>query len=164
MLSLSKRVDYALIALAHLAERPGRIAPAREIAEAYDLPLPLLMNLLKELHQNGLVRSLRGTKGGYELSVDPSIITLHDLIVMLEGPIQTTECVPSTAHEIIEVPLPLASPCGCRASRACPVQAPLKALNERLVRFLKEVKLSDIIYPGPRVDVPLELVGTGSGS
>ena len=162
MISLSKRVDYALIALAHLAERPGRLAPAREIAEAYDLPLPLLMNLLKELHQNGLVRSLRGTKGGYELSVDPSAITLHDLIVMLEGPIQTTECVESPAHNVIEFPLPAGAACGCRASRLCPVQAPLKALNDRLVGFLKQVKLSDIIYPGSRVDVPLERVGTGS--
>ena len=93
MLSLSKRVDYALIALAHLAERPGRVSPAREIARAYDLPLPLLMNILKELNQSGWVRSSRGVKGGYEIGIDPNSVSLHDLILMLDGPVQTIECV-----------------------------------------------------------------------
>jgi Rrf2 family iron-sulfur cluster assembly transcriptional regulator len=152
MLSLSKRVDYALIALAHLAERPGRVAPAREIAEAYDLPLPLLMNILKELHQHGMVRSLRGTKGGYELGIDPAAVSLHELIVMLEGPVQTTECVTVIGE-------PDDAACSCRVSRLCPVQGPLKALNDRLVRFLRDVKLADIILPGKRVDVPVERVG-----
>jgi Rrf2 family protein len=192
MLSLSKRVDYALIALAHLAERPGRVAPAREVAEAYDLPLPLLMNILKQLQQHGLVRSLRGTKGGYEISMDPTAVSLHDLIVIMEGPVQTTECVPfpdraaepaahsegacSCDHDnethatLAVVASTHAAPnCACRASRLCPVQAPLKALNDRLVQFLQEVKLADIIAPAARtgvraanrVDVPVRMIGLG---
>jgi Rrf2 family protein len=152
MLSFSKRVDYALIALAHLAGRPGRTAPAREIAAAYELPLPLLMNILKELHQHGLVHSLRGVKGGYRLAIDPASLTLHDLIVMLEGPEQTTECVPLAPSKPM---------CACRVSRLCPVQEPLKALNDRLVRFLRDVKLSDIIVPRAHVDVPLGRIGLG---
>jgi Rrf2 family protein len=170
MFSLSKRVDYALIALAHLAERPGGVAPAREIAERYDLPLPLLMNILKELHQHGLVSSLRGTKGGYCLDINPWSVSLHDLIVMLEGPVQTTECVPLVESEKLSedactcegdslVAQSTEAACGCRVSRLCPVQAPLKALNDRLVQFLRQVRLSDIITPGIRVDVPLEKVG-----
>jgi hypothetical protein len=55
----------------------------------------------------------------------------------------------------------LSNVCGCRVSRLCPVQTPLKALNDRLVRFLRQVKLSDIIIPGVRVDVPLEMIGLG---
>jgi Rrf2 family protein len=180
MLSLSKRVDYALIALAHLAERPGRVSPAREIAEAYDLPLPLLMNILKELNQSGWVRSSRGTKGGYEIGIDPKSVSLHDLIIMLEGPVQTTECVSAARETVVHQAAEsctcerddrvhattVASPesgssCGCRVSRLCPVQAPLKALNDRLVRFLREVKLADIISPGRKVDVPLEMMGIG---
>ena len=153
MLSLSKRVDYALIALAHLAERPGGIAPAREIAQAYDLPLPLLMNILKELHQHGMVRSVRGTKGGYVLEVNPGRVTLYDLIVMLEGSVQTTECA-ADAHAAGEQ-------CTCRVEPLCPVQAPLRALHERLVRFLRDVKLSDVIAPGRRIDVPVGMVGMG---
>lgn len=153
MLSLSRKVDYALIALAHLAERRGRAASAREIAEAYDLPLALLMNIMKELQQLEVVRSLRGTKGGYLLAIDPAAMTLYDLIVGLEGPVQTTDCVPSTdATE--------PDGCNCRASLRCPVQAPLRALHERLVGFLRQVRLADIVHPA-RIDVPLAMLGQG---
>ena len=65
MLALGKKMDYALISLAWLAERSGRAISAREIAEANDLPLPALMQILKTLHQHGMLRSTRGVKGGY---------------------------------------------------------------------------------------------------
>ena len=160
MLSLSKKTDYALIALAYLAERPGRVAPARQIAHGHDLPLPLLMNILKDLHQHGLVRSARGTKGGYEIAVDPATVSLYDLIMITEGRVQTTECVPSSSHSC-ESSVDMESAEDCRVSRTCPVQAPLQALHHRLVRFFKQVKLSDLILPGHRIDVPLEMVRLG---
>ena len=60
MLSLSKKTDYALIALAYLAERPGRVASAREIAAARNLPAALLMNILRsprrEAQDGGIVK------------------------------------------------------------------------------------------------------------
>ena len=162
MLSLSKRVDYALIALAYLAERPGRVAPARQIAAAHDLPPALLMKILKVLHQQGILQSLRGTKGGYQLAIDPATYSLYDLIALLEGPVRTIECTDHPAHEAGESGA-AAEECDCRALHTCPVQRPLKALHERLVRFLREVRLADIILPGSRVDVPLEMVGVAIG-
>ena len=91
MLSLSKKTDYALIVLAYLAERPNRVASAREIATARNLPAPLLMNILKELHHLGIVRSTRGSQGGYELAADPSGTSLHDLVVAMQGPIKLVD-------------------------------------------------------------------------
>ncbi|HET6249967.1 MAG TPA: Rrf2 family transcriptional regulator [Tepidisphaeraceae bacterium] len=145
MLSLSKKTDYALIALAYLAERPGRVAPAREIALARNLPAPLLMNILKDLHHHGLLRSTRGVKGGYELAVDPAAYSLHDLIVALEGPVRLVECVDSeqSCHHDDETEAD-----ACRVNGRCAVQAPLQALHHRLVRFLREVKLSDVVVSG----------------
>src|SRR2546421_10718757 len=64
MLRLSKKADYALISLAYLAEHRGHVVPAREVAERCQLPLPLLMNILKVLHQRGILRSVRGASGG----------------------------------------------------------------------------------------------------
>jgi Rrf2 family iron-sulfur cluster assembly transcriptional regulator len=159
MLSLSKKTDYSLIALAYLAERPGRVAPAREIAQAHDLPLPLLMNILKDLHQHGMLRSVRGTKGGYQIAIDPAAVSLHELITITEGRVQTTECITDTkCCEKGETPGE-----DCRVIRTCPVQAPLQALHHRLVRFLMQVRLSDLILPGHRIDVPLEMVGISAG-
>ena len=144
MLSLSKKTDYALIALAYLAERPGRVASAREIAGARDLPVALLMNILKELHHHQVLGSTRGVKGGYEIAGDLSTLSLHELILALEGPVRLVECAEDSApchHDNV------ADADACRVSGHCAVQAPLQALHHRLVRFLRDVKLSDVVRP-----------------
>jgi len=157
MLSLSKKTDYALIALAFLAEHPGRTASARQIADERALPAPLLMNILKDLHHGGIVRSSRGTKGGYQLAVDPASVSLHEMIIALEGPVRLIECAPDDCrHETDEEAQE------CRVSGRCAVQAPLQALHHRLVRFLQDVTLADVILPGRRIDVPLERIGLRS--
>src|SRR5579862_5799279 len=92
MISLTKKTDYALIALAYLGQHPGRVASAREIAEARNLPAALLMNILKELQHHGLLRSTRGVKGGYEIAADFNSVSLHQVIVALEGPVRLIEC------------------------------------------------------------------------
>ena len=66
MISLTKKTGYGLIALAHLATLPDeKVCSAREIAGRYDMPLSLLMNVLKELASAGYVDSVRGSHGGY---------------------------------------------------------------------------------------------------
>src|SRR5688500_17264052 len=84
MLCMSKKTEYALIALAHLAGQPGRIASAREIATAQNLPAALLINILKNLQCHGLLRSTRGVKGGYQIDRDPSTMSLYELIAIVD--------------------------------------------------------------------------------
>ena len=158
MLALPKKTDYALIALYHLLERPDRVAPAREIAEAYHLPCALLMNVMKELHQGGLVRSVRGARGGYQVAPEVADATLYDVVVMTSGgsePALTECCQSLMPHE----PSCEAAPVSCGVGQVCPVRQPLRALHHRLVRFLKDVKVVDLLKPGVRIDVPLESVG-----
>lgn len=155
MLTLSKKTDYALIALSYLAERPDKVASAREIAEAYNLPLALLMNILKLLHHRKLLRSTRGTKGGYQLLVSPDSLSLHDLVEMIDGPMHLTECVllAKTCH----TPKECEDQRRCKVN-GCPVTVSMRALHAKLEKFLREVRVSDVIVPGRRIDVPLELV------
>lgn len=93
MLTLTRKTDYALIALTHLSQNKETCTSAREIASLYGLPLPLLMNVLKLLGQQGLAKSARGPKGGYQLALPPGQITLHDIILAVEGPIQLVQCI-----------------------------------------------------------------------
>ncbi len=144
MLSLSKKTDYALIALAYLAERPGRVASAREIADARDLPAPLLMNILKELHQHDILASTRGVKGGYEIATDLSSLSLHDLIVAIEGPVRLVECADDESPCQHDHP---ADADACRVSGHCIVQAPMQSLHHRLVQFLRDVRVGDVVMP-----------------
>ncbi len=140
MLRLGKRAEYALIALAHLAQRPEGITSAREIAQSYRLPLPLTMKLLKCLHHQGLVKSIRGVHGGYQLQADLRAVSLADLLQMLRAP-----------------QLAAAPPQDC--SPFAEASSPLTALRYKMQRFVRDIKLSDLILPGRRIDVPVELVG-----
>jgi Rrf2 family protein len=136
MLSLSKKVDYALLSLAFLVERKGRILPARAIAQTHGLPLPLLMNILKTLHQKGILCSERGSKGGYQICISLDELSLYDLI------------------EALEVTEDRASPVAVRLSD----QPPLRALQYKFMNFLRQVRLSDLVVPGRRIDVPADLL------
>ena len=69
MLRLSKKADYALMAMKHLATRPDApSASAREIAEQYDIPIELMAKVLQRLARRGLLTSHQGTRGGYRLA------------------------------------------------------------------------------------------------
>lgn len=134
MLSLSKKVDYALITLAYLVEHKGRISSARAIASAHHLPLPVLMNLLKTMHVRGILCSERGSKGGYQICTDLDKVSLYDLI---EAVNDAGELENGVARRLSDQP-------------------PLRALQYKLMRFLKEIRLADLVIPGRRIDVPIE--------
>ncbi len=98
MLRLSKKADYALIAMKHLALRPDQAAAsAREIAEQYDIPVELMAKVLQRLAREGLLASHQGTRGGYQLSRSPSNISVADVIQAVDGPLTVTAC--STEEE-----------------------------------------------------------------
>jgi len=140
MLSLTKKTDYALIALGYLAEHRAKTVSAREIADAFNMPAALVMNILKTLHHSGMLSSTRGTKGGYRLTADLDRISMHQLIEILEGPVKLAECVIVANEE---------EKCGregpCKIGKGCPIQAPIRALHGRLVSFLRETKLSELL-------------------
>jgi Rrf2 family protein len=137
MLCVSKKVDYALSALSFLAAHAGRVCSAREIAQTHNLPLPRLMNLLKRLHRKGLVRSVRGVRGGYHVSEGLDCVSLYELITILEV---------DPAHRLNGEAIEGGG------------FGPVQALQYRLIGFLKSVSIADLIVPGRRIDVPLERV------
>lgn len=145
MLALTKRVDYALIALCHLANHREQTASAREIADRYHVPLSLLMSVLKQLSRNGLVQSSRGARGGYELARSPELVTLNELIEVLEGPVRFVQC---AALDGSPTYADGSSPAtgGCVLFDVCPVSAPVRRLHRKLKAFLKDITLAEIAF------------------
>ena len=85
MLQLSKKVEYGLIALRHMAMHPtGRVFTAKEIATEYGIPYELLAKVLQKLTRSGIVHSLQGVKGGYSLSRRPEEVTVSAIIQIVE--------------------------------------------------------------------------------
>ena len=94
-LQVSRRVDYALRAVIHLASEQdgGRISTIAEIAARERLPRQFLEKIFQQLIRSGLVRSRRGPRGGYELGRPAEDVTFRDVIEAVEGPIALNVCV-----------------------------------------------------------------------
>jgi Rrf2 family protein len=144
MFSFTRKTDYALVALATLADERdagpenGRLS-ARQISNRHGVPLPLLMNVLKDLVGYGLVTSTRGAKGGYALAQPPEGISVGDVVAATEGRVKVTACC-SEEEE---------TPCSeCRVVVTCPVTSSLRRLNDRINGFLGEITLADMIQEG----------------
>ena len=131
MLRLSKKADYALIAMKHLACKPGATSiSAREIAEQYDIPIELLAKVLQRLVRTGLLASTQGTRGGYTLSRSSKSISIADVIQAIDGPFTVTAC--STEKN------------DCEQYSKCSVRDPLWQIRERIVAALGTVTLSEM--------------------
>ena len=135
MLKLTKKADYGLIALRHLSVTAARggskaSASAKDIAEAYHIPLPLLSKILQKLVRGGLLTSEQGTNGGYRLSRPPQEINALEVIRTIDGPIILTQCF--TEHP------------GCDQSALCTVREPLRKVHEGILNLLANISLSDL--------------------
>jgi len=85
---VSAKVDYALRAVIELAAGDGDVPVKGErIAQAQEIPLKFLENILGDLRHAGIVRSQRGVEGGYWLARPPSEISVADVVRAVEGPI-----------------------------------------------------------------------------
>ena len=84
---VSAKADYAVRAALQLAAAADGPVKGETIAEAQDIPLRFLENILAELRHAGLVQSQRGAEGGYWLSRKPSEVKIADIIRAVEGPL-----------------------------------------------------------------------------
>ena len=133
MLRLSKKADYALIAMNHLARKPGGSAEstsARDIAERFDIPIELMAKVLQRLVRTGLLVSTQGTRGGYMLSRPSASISVADVIQAIDGPFTVTAC-STEKHD-------------CEQYSKCNVRGPLWQIRERIVNTLDMVTIAEM--------------------
>ena len=136
MLRLSKKADYALMAMKHLALRSDQgSSSAREIAEQYDIPIELMAKVLQRLVRRGLLASQQGTHGGYQLVRRPSQISVADVIQAIDGPVTVTACTSQDGH--------------CDQFAKCNVRDPLWRVRERILTALGECTIAELATDPP---------------
>ena len=141
MLRLSKKADYALIAMKHLALRGDRgSSSAREIAEQFDIPIELMAKVLQRLVRRGLLGSHQGTHGGYQLARRPSQISVADVIQAIDGPVTVTACSSDDSR--------------CDQFEKCNVRDPLWKVRERILSALDECTIAELALDTPPMPVP----------
>jgi Rrf2 family protein len=151
MLRLSKKADYALMAMKHLAVRSdGGSASAREIAEQYDIPVELMAKVLQRLARRGLLSSHQGTRGGYRLSKPAAAISVADVIEAIDGPLTVTAC--SVEDE------------NCGQYEKCSVRDPLWRIKDRIVAALATCSLQEIAAETPIAEPPADTLHVSLGT
>ncbi|MFZ1743510.1 MAG: SUF system Fe-S cluster assembly regulator [Pontixanthobacter sp.] len=97
---LSNLADYAVVTMTAAARHcgGGRVS-ASELAAETHLPAPTVQKVVSKLTAAGLLRSVRGAKGGLQLARPAAAITLADIVEAIEGPIALTACVDTGAHD-----------------------------------------------------------------
>jgi Rrf2 family protein len=168
MLSFTRKVEYALVALATLAESDdGGPLSAKQIAARYDLPVPMVMNVLKQLNRAGIVSSIRGARGGYVLADDPAHFTLLEVVEAVEGAMGLTGCCRDfglsvdtggdNGHDRREGNGKTngSSASDCHLRNRCPISFSMGRLHERMVGLFSEMSLADMFTSPDEVTVPL---------
>ena len=131
MFKLSKKADYGLIAVKHLAgHRNEHACSANEIAEEYGISVTLMAKVLQKLARQGLVAAKHGSSGGYQLAKEPGQISALDVITAIDGPVLITSCVTSHGN--------------CDATEKCSVREPLRRVNESILQVLGTVTISQM--------------------
>jgi len=134
MVRLSKKVEYGLIAMRHIAtRRGGDLVTAKEIADTYRIPYELLAKVLQRLSKAGLIISVHGVHGGYSLSGNPAEIPLSSIINAIEG-----------ARPVIAQCLS-DGPASCDVFEVCTIKIPLTKVQLNIERAFSTMMLSEIV-------------------
>lgn len=137
MFTLSRKTDYALVAMADLARRSPATLSARDIAKRLNLPLPALQNILTQLTHHELVVSIRGPRGGYRLSRPAERINVAEVIAAVGGPLRLALCCEGGAEM---------SEDECQMEGACAIREPVRMVDRLLRRCLGEITLAQLTW------------------
>ena len=133
MLRISKLTDYALLIMSHLAKTAGTVMSASILAHELHLSVPTVSKILKMLTESGLVRSKRGSDGGYQLARPAKNITVAHIIQTMEGKLALTTC----CHVGLN----------CNLESFCTLRENWRKINNLVQALLSHVTLSDMLNP-----------------
>ncbi len=152
MLALTRKADYALVALSELARHaPGTLC-ARKLSEVTSIPLPVLSGVLNQLVHHELVMSVRGVQGGYRLARSANSISLVDVIEAIDGSPRLTQCCSSSSFHEHKAP--------CTLEAKCRITGPMQRVHRGLLEFMSKIVLTQIAFDMVPVCVELRKSGT----
>ena len=130
MLKLTRKVEYALIALRHLRRQDENIlSSSKEIAEAYGLPTQLLAKTLQQMAREGLIIPVQGPKGGYRVTEKVADMNLSAFIELLEGPVGLMDCSIDS---------------NCEQESLCNIRMPITKINSSIKKVFEGMTIAEI--------------------
>ncbi|NIA18635.1 MAG: Rrf2 family transcriptional regulator [Simkaniaceae bacterium] len=131
MLKLTRKVEYALIALRHIQSKGvNEVSSAKEIAEAHGIPAPLLAKVLQQLAREDIIEPVQGPSGGYRVKEDLESINLTTFFELLEGPVGLMDCFFDS---------------NCTQITQCNIKSPILKINDSIRNLLTNMSVADVM-------------------
>ncbi len=135
---LSNTAEYALRAMIYLGKREGtERVRVEEIAEALDVPRNYLSKILHTLVKEGVLRSVRGPRGGFELAVPTESVSLFDVVEPFQDIEARRTCLLGRKE--------------CSDQNPCSVHHRWRDTATRVAAFFRETRLSDVVQDAERL-------------
>ncbi|MGB9697111.1 MAG: RrF2 family transcriptional regulator [Ignavibacteria bacterium] len=131
MVRLSKRVEYALIALRCFDTSGGETVTTRTISQRYKIPYDLLAKILQKLKKENILDSQHGINGGYKLIKDLSKISLLELIDIVDRKTLVADCIENNEK--------------CYIIDYCTIKSPVNKMQSELQNFLNNKMVSELL-------------------
>lgn len=129
MLKITRKVEYALIAVRHLKENSENLVSVNEISKLYGIPKELLAKTMQKLASENIVKSVKGPHGGYKATTKSSNTTLNNFFEILEGPTAIMDCYFDS---------------GCNHLTNCNIRTPINKINDSIRSLFNNLTLADI--------------------
>lgn len=130
-MQITRAAEYGVLGLTALARRPlGEVVMIDTLCAEEDIPRSFLGKILQSLNRAGIVRSARGSGGGFSLAKEPSEISALEIIEAIEGPISLQRC--------------LDEDLGCEHSTGCALCSLLAVAQDRVKDVFRTTSLSDL--------------------
>jgi len=130
---ISTKIRYGARAMLELASHYGEgPIELKEIARKEDISLKYLEQVINPLRAAGLVKSIRGSKGGYSLAKPPSEICLYDVVETLEGALNLVECLHDSK--------------ACQKTPWCVTRDIWKEVSDAISQIFYSVTLEDMVH------------------
>jgi Rrf2 family transcriptional regulator, cysteine metabolism repressor len=131
-MKISTKIRYGTRAMLELASHYGEGAiELKEVAQKEGIPPKYLEQVIIPLRTAGLVKSVRGSKGGYSLARPPSEIYLKDVYEVLEGPVHLVDCLSDTK--------------ACQRVSFCVTRDIWQEVSDAIAKVFSSVTLEDML-------------------
>ena len=130
MLKITRKVEYALIALRHMQLKESEeLTSTKEIATRYGVPQQLLAKTLQHMARDGIIEAVQGSAGGYRVSTNLNQMSMKDFFEKLEGPLGMMDCYFDS---------------DCIQIGACNIRVPIQRINDNMRNLFSQMSVQEV--------------------
>ncbi len=140
MLQLTARGNYGILALCYIAQHVGsQFVSIEEISEQSHIPKPYLGKILQDLCRGGILLSRRGSGGGFTLARAPELISIREVVEVIEGKIYLVNCLMNATR--------------CSQAGLCPISPIWEEVQKFLMEIIANITLEDVLNPAKKAQM-----------